>query len=62
MVEPVADRKGHDRRYSVDHTKITEELGYRPTVSFTEGLARTVEWYREQRDWWEPLKARVPLR
>jgi dTDP-glucose 4,6-dehydratase len=62
MVEPVADRKGHDRRYSVDHTKITEELGYRPTVSFTEGLARTVEWYREHRDWWEPLKARVALR
>jgi dTDP-glucose 4,6-dehydratase len=61
MVEPVTDRKGHDRRYSVDHTKITTELGYRPTVSFTEGLARTVEWYREHRDWWEPLKARAAL-
>jgi dTDP-glucose 4,6-dehydratase len=61
MVELVTDRKGHDRRYSVDHTKITAELGYRPTVSFTEGLARTVEWYREHRDWWEPLKARAAL-
>jgi dTDP-glucose 4,6-dehydratase len=61
MVEPVTDRKGHDRRYSVDHTKITQELGYRPSVPFTEGLARTVEWYREHRDWWEPLKARAAL-
>ena len=61
MVEPVTDRKGHDRRYSVDHTKIAEELGYRPGVSFAEGLARTVDWYRENRDWWEPLKARAAL-
>jgi dTDP-glucose 4,6-dehydratase len=61
MVEPVTDRKGHDRRYSVDHTKISEELGYRPGVSFAEGLARTVDWYRENRDWWEPLKARAAL-
>ncbi|MDT7601085.1 MAG: dTDP-glucose 4,6-dehydratase [Pseudonocardiales bacterium] len=61
MVEPVTDRKGHDRRYSVDHTKISDELGYRPGVSFAEGLARTVDWYRENRDWWEPLKARAAL-
>jgi len=44
MVEPVTDRKGHDRRYSVDHTKISEELGYQPQVSFADGLARTVAW------------------
>ncbi|MEE1943114.1 dTDP-glucose 4,6-dehydratase [Streptomyces sp. TRM 70361] len=56
MVENVADRKGHDRRYSVDITKIYTELGYRPRVSFDEGLAETVEWYKKQRDWWEPLK------
>jgi dTDP-glucose 4,6-dehydratase len=61
MVEPVTDRKGHDRRYSVDHTKISEELGYQPQVSFVDGLARTVAWYREHRDWWEPLKARAAL-
>jgi dTDP-glucose 4,6-dehydratase len=56
-VRPVADRKGHDRRYSVAHDKITAELGYRPVVDFTEGLADTVRWYRENRSWWEPLKS-----
>jgi dTDP-glucose 4,6-dehydratase len=61
MVQPVADRKGHDRRYSVDHTKISTELRYRARVPFAEGLARTVDWYREHRDWWEPLKARAAL-
>ena len=57
MIEPVADRKGHDRRYSVDWSKIADELGYAPQVGFDEGLAATVEWYRSNRDWWEPLKA-----
>jgi dTDP-glucose 4,6-dehydratase len=57
MVERVADRKAHDRRYSVDITKISTELGYRPLMSFDEGLAGTVAWYRENRAWWEPLKA-----
>jgi dTDP-glucose 4,6-dehydratase len=61
MVEPVADRLGHDRRYSVDHTKIATELGYRPRVTMAEGLAATVDWYRERRDWWEPLRARAAL-
>jgi dTDP-glucose 4,6-dehydratase len=60
-VERVADRKGHDRRYSVDITKISTELGYRPRVEFTRGLAETVEWYRSSRAWWEPLKARASL-
>jgi dTDP-glucose 4,6-dehydratase len=55
----VEDRKGHDRRYSVDCTKIRDELGYRPSVPFDEGLADTVRWYRANRDWWEPLKAAV---
>lgn len=54
MVEFVEDRKGHDRRYSLDDTKI-RQLGYAPSVGFEEGLARTVEWYRANRDWWEPL-------
>lgn len=57
-VVPVADRKGHDRRYSVDITKISTELGYAPQVPFERGLAAVVEWYRENRDWWEPLKHR----
>lgn len=56
MVRPVTDRLGHDRRYSVDYTKIAEELGYQPIVDFDKGLADTVSWYRENRDWWEPLK------
>ncbi|RCW39191.1 dTDP-glucose 4,6-dehydratase [Halopolyspora algeriensis] len=57
MVCPVPDRKGHDRRYSVDHGKIASELGYAPGVDFGEGLAETVRWYRDNRQWWEPLKA-----
>jgi dTDP-glucose 4,6-dehydratase len=56
MIEPVADRLGHDRRYSVDWSKIADELGYAPRVGFDEGLAATVAWYRNHRDWWEPLK------
>lgn len=59
MVEPVSDRLGHDRRYSVDITKITTELGYLPSVSFEEGLAATAAWYRDNRAWWEPLRARA---
>ncbi|WP_116204230.1 dTDP-glucose 4,6-dehydratase [Amycolatopsis circi] len=61
MVEPVADRKGHDRRYSVDIAKISGELGYAPRVSFEDGLAETVRWYADNRSWWEPLKARAAL-
>ncbi|MER6394701.1 dTDP-glucose 4,6-dehydratase [Kitasatospora sp. NPDC001603] len=62
MVEPVADRKGHDLRYSLDITKISEELGYAPQVRFEDGLAATIAWYRENRAWWEPLKAKATLR
>ncbi|GIE88887.1 dTDP-glucose 4,6-dehydratase [Actinoplanes regularis] len=59
MVRPVEDRKGHDRRYSLDITKIKNELGYEPQVTLEQGLADTVTWYRENRAWWEPLKART---
>src|SRR5690606_35135301 len=59
MVRYVTDRKGHDRRYSVDDSKIADELGYAPTVDFEEGLRETIRWYRENRAWWEPLKNRV---
>ncbi|MEV5885283.1 dTDP-glucose 4,6-dehydratase [Streptomyces sp. NPDC052020] len=58
-VRPVADRKGHDLRYSLDGGKIERELGYRPQIDFADGLARTVRWYRENRDWWQPLKSRA---
>jgi len=60
-VDNVEDRKGHDRRYSLDITKISTELGYTPQMSFDEGLAQTVAWYRENRAWWEPLKAKAAL-
>ena len=60
-VVPVEDRKGHDRRYSVDITKISDELGYAPQVPFEQGLADTVQWYRDTRAWWEPLKQRAAL-
>lgn len=61
-IRPVADRKGHDRRYSVDWTKIADKLGYAPRVQFETGLADTVRWYRDNRAWWEPLKAGVVAR
>jgi dTDP-glucose 4,6-dehydratase len=61
-VEMVEDRKAHDRRYSVDITKISEELGYKPRVLFEKGLSDTVAWYRNNRAWWEPLKTRAALR
>ncbi|HQU27341.1 MAG TPA: dTDP-glucose 4,6-dehydratase [Acidimicrobiales bacterium] len=56
-IEQVADRLGHDRRYCVDWSKIRDELGYAPAVSFDEGLAATVLWYQENATWWRPLKA-----
>jgi dTDP-glucose 4,6-dehydratase len=55
-VEMVTDRLGHDRRYSVAIDKISSQLGYEPRVPFETGLAETVRWYHEHRDWWEPLK------
>ncbi len=58
MIEPTIDRLGHDRRYSVDWTKIKNELGYEPQMGFDEGLAYTVKWYHDNEAWWRPLKAR----
>jgi dTDP-glucose 4,6-dehydratase len=56
MVEPVEDRKGHDRRYSLDDSKLRAALGYAPQVNFDEGLAATVQWYRDNEAWWRPLQ------
>lgn len=58
-VRYVPDRKGHDRRYSVDDTRTRTELGYYPRHDFASGLAETFAWYRDNRDWWEPLKRRL---
>ncbi|MEU1229509.1 dTDP-glucose 4,6-dehydratase [Streptomyces sp. NPDC005828] len=55
LVEQVADRKGHDLRYALDIEESREQLGYEPLVSFTDGLADTISWYRDNRSWWEPL-------
>ena len=60
VVDRVEDRKGHDRRYSVDHAKISE-LGYAPQVDIETGLRDTIAWYRENRSWWEPLKERAAV-
>ncbi len=60
-VDRVPDRLGHDLRYSVDIAKIQSELGYQPQVPFEQGLADVVQWYRDNRAWWEPLKERAAL-
>lgn len=57
MVQQVADRLGHDRRYSVDWGKIQRELGYSPTKSIRTSLSEVVDWYRRNEAWWRPLKA-----
>lgn len=58
-VRPVADRKGHDRRYALDDSKL-RALGYRPQVAFEDGLAETITWYGEHTDWWRPLLSVAP--
>ena len=55
-IEYVGDRKGHDLRYSVDITKISNELGYAPQVDWELGLKETINWYQENEAWWRPLK------
>jgi dTDP-glucose 4,6-dehydratase len=56
LVRHVADRPGHDRRYGLDSAR-THALGWKPRRAFEQGLAETVAWYRERRDWWEPIKS-----
>jgi dTDP-glucose 4,6-dehydratase len=55
LIQPVADRPGHDRRYALDTSKV-QALGWRPQVAFDRGLAETVDWYRENEWWWRPIK------
>jgi len=57
----VPDRPGHDRRYVLDSTKIARELGWKPEVGFEAGLKETVQWYADNRAWWEPLRGRAPV-
>ena len=58
LIEFVADRPGHDRRYAIDPSRIETELGWRAAETFETGLAATVDWYLANRWWWEPLRAR----
>jgi len=57
-IEYVSDRIGHDQRYSVDYTKIQNELGFSPKIQFEDGIESTIEWYKENETWWKPLKAK----
>jgi dTDP-glucose 4,6-dehydratase len=59
LIRPVADRPGHDRRYCLDTSK-ARSLGWQPRVSFIEGLAETVDWYRANEWWWRPIKQDDP--
>jgi len=58
----VPDRPGHDRRYLLDSSRLRRELDWQPEIAFEDGLGSTVEWYRANRAWWEPLKERAPVR
>ncbi|NUR55510.1 MAG: dTDP-glucose 4,6-dehydratase [Acidobacteria bacterium] len=59
LIRPVADRPGHDRRYSLDTSKL-QSLGWRPQTAFEQGLADTVAWYRDHPSWWRPIKDEDP--
>lgn len=59
LISYVADRPGHDRRYAIDATKLETELGWKARETFETGIEKTVAWYLERRDWWEPLHSRV---
>jgi dTDP-glucose 4,6-dehydratase len=52
----VADRLGHDLRYAIDFAKAKRDLGWEPEIDFSEGLKMTIEWYRNNEDWWKKLK------
>ncbi len=56
QIEYTPDRKGHDLRYSLDYSKVREEIGYLPLISFESGLQSTVDWYKKNKEWWSPLK------
>ena len=55
LITFVTDRKGHDMRYAIDPTKIHEELGWLPETRFEDGLKKTVQWYLDHEDWWQPI-------
>ena len=58
LIRYVSDRPGHDRRYAVDFHKIERELGWKPSMDFSKGIEETIDWYGENRSWWERIKSR----
>jgi len=57
----VEDRKGHDMRYAMDHAKISKELGWEPSVNFEEGIKETIEWYKNNKEWWQRILSKEYL-
>lgn len=55
LIQYVSDRKGHDRRYAIDPTKIHKELGWLPETTFADGIHKTIQWYLDHRKWWETI-------
>ena len=55
LITYVADRKGHDMRYAIDPTKIHNELGWLPETKFEDGIKKTIQWYLDNKDWWEEI-------
>jgi dTDP-glucose 4,6-dehydratase len=54
-IEKVTDRLGHDFRYSLNIEKIERDLGYKPEINFDLGISQTIEWYKNNEEWWKPL-------
>ncbi len=61
LIEFVADRPGHDMRYDIDPSYIKQQLGWQPSVSFQEGIKKTVDWYKANETWWKPYKQKLSL-
>jgi dTDP-glucose 4,6-dehydratase len=57
MIEPVKDRPGHDLRYAIEFSKAKKELGWEPKIDFDAGLRATIDWYRDNKDWWQRIKS-----
>ncbi len=55
LIKHVSDRKGHDMRYAIDPTKIHDELGWLPETKFADGIKKTIDWYLDNREWWETI-------
>ncbi|RBN42709.1 dTDP-glucose 4,6-dehydratase, partial [Priestia megaterium] len=57
LIKFVEDRLGHDRRYAIDPTKLTTELGWKPKYTFDTGIVETIQWYLDNQDWWKNIKS-----